>query len=389
MKICFWATSFQADNQALASYLCREPGFEVTVALDDPEGYRREAVWEVLPFGGRLLDRRASSTPDAIEALKPDCLIVDNHLPKRRLAPRLYVLWHGYGWRVDDLSTMKRELSKLIGPVEAPNPHFRWHAFGPIDRSYRIEHSGLSARNVVSGGSPYSDLLIPAAPRRVALDPAAMQAHYRIDLRRPTLLLGMTWHHGGAFAHWGDDEALHEELAAHLERRGANLLIRMHDRHRYEAADIARMERLSTRHPNVQLKFKSSSPDSLVDVLLSSAMISNYSSFLNAYYHTGKPSLHIDPVARGSQNYRRDWRWGKLRVKKVADPLSSWKLAPDDVGGLVAHDFEQLIAGVDRALDDPECCADASAAFNRRHVTGADGRTCERIARELRDWISA
>jgi hypothetical protein len=148
------------------------------------------------------------------------------------------------------------------------------------------------------------------------------------------------------------------------------------------------MERLSTRHPNVQLKFKSSSPDSLVDVLLSSAMISNYSSFLNAYYHTGKPSLHIDPVARGSQNYRRDWRWGRLRVKKVADPLSSWKLAPDDVGGLVAHDFEQLLAGVDRALDDPGCCADASAAFNRRHVTGADGRTCERIARELRDWIS-
>ena len=199
----------------------------------------------------------------------------------------------------------------------------------------------------------------------------------------------MTWHHGGALAHWGDDQALHEELAAHLERRGANLLIRMHDRHRYEAVDVARMERLSARHPNVQLKFKSSSPDSLVDVLLSSAMISNYSSFLNAYYHTGKPSLHIDPVARGSQNYRRDWRWGRLRVKKVADPLSSWKLAPDDVGGLVAHDFEQLLAGVDRALDDPECCADAAAAFNRRHVTGADGRTCERIARELRDWISS
>lgn len=389
MKICFWATSFQADNQALASHLCREPGFEVTVALDDPEGYRREPVWDVLPFGGRLLDRRASSTPDAIEALKPDCLIVDNHLPKRRLAPRMYVLWHGYGWRVDDLSTMKRELSKLIGPVEAPNPHFRWNAFGPIDRSYRIEHSGLDAQNVAAGGSPYSDLLIPGAPRRVALDPAAVQAHYRIDLRRPTLLLGMTWHHGGALAHWGDDQMLHEELAAHLARRGANLLIRMHDRHRYEAADIARMERLSARHPNVQLKFKSSSPDSLVDVLLSSAMISNYSSFLNAYYHTGKPSLHIDPVARGSQNYRRDWRWGRLRVKKVADPLSSWKLAPDDVGGLVAHDFEQLLAGVDRALDDPECCADASAAFNRRHVTGADGRTCERIARELRDWISA
>lgn len=388
MKICFWATSFQADNQALASYLCRQPGVEVVVALDDPDRYRSEPVWGVLPFGGRLLDRRASSTLDAIEAFAPDCLIVDNHLPKRRLAPRLYVLWHGYGWRVDDLSTMKKELVKLIGPVEAPNDRFRWSAFGPVDRSYRIEHSGFAAENVVAAGSPYSDLLIPGAPRQVRLEPGSVQPHYRIDLGRPTLLLGMTWHHGGALAHWGDDQALHEALAGHLEQRGANLLIRMHDRHRYDAADVARMERLSERHPNVQLKFKSSSPDSLVDVLLSSAMISNYSSFLNAYYHTGKPSLHIDPVAHGSPNYRRDWRWGRLRVKKVADPLASWKLAPDDIGGLVAHDFDQLLAGVDRALDDPGCCAAASAAFNQRHVTAADGRTCERIADALRAWIS-
>ena len=42
-----------------------------------------------------------------------------------------------------------------------------------------------------------------------------------------------------------------------------------------------------------------------------------------------------------------------------------------------------------RALDDPECCAAASAGFNQRHVTGADGHTCERMARELRDWIAA
>ncbi|HTV20281.1 MAG TPA: hypothetical protein VMG12_16465 [Polyangiaceae bacterium] len=388
MKICFWATSFQADNQALAVALCREPGVEVVVALDDPDRYRSEPVWDVLPFGGRLLDRRAASTLDAIEAFAPDCLIVDNHLPKRRLAPRLYVLWHGYGWRVDDLSTMKKELVKLIGPVDARNDRFRWNAFGPIDRSYRIEHSGFAPENVVAGGSPYSDLLIPGAPRRVQLDARSVQAHYRIDLQRPTLLLGMTWHHGGALGHWGDDQALHEALALHLERRGANLLIRMHDRHRYEAADVARMERLSERHPNVQLKFKSSSPDSLVDVLLSSAMISNYSSFLNAWYHTGKPSLHIDPVAHGSPNYRRDWRWGRLRVKKVADPLASWKLAPDDVGGLVARDFDQLLAGVDRALDEPSCCAAAAAAFNQRHVTAADGHTSARIARELRTWVS-
>lgn len=389
MKICFWATSFQADNQALASYLSECRGVDVVVALDDPERYRLEPIWNVLPFRGRLLDRNDPSTLDAIEAFAPDVLIVDNHLPKRRLAPRLYVLWHGYGWRVDDLSVMKRQLARMLGPVDRPNPSFRWHAFGPVDHRYRVERSGLAEANVVEQGSAYSDLLLPGAPRRVALDPSTMQGHYRIDLTRPTVLLGMTWHHGGALGHWGDDHALHEALIAHLDKRGANLLIRMHDRHRYEAADIARMERLARQNPNVQLKFKSSSPDSLVDVLVSSAMISNYSSFLNAFYYTGKPSIHIDPVAHAGKNYRRRLLWGRLWVKQVADPMASWKLPPSDVGGLVAHDFSELLASVDRALDEPACCRVLSEDFNRRHVTAADGHTSERITRALEEWVGA
>jgi hypothetical protein len=389
MKICFWATSFQADNQALASYLASCPGVEVVVAMDDPDRYRQEAVWTVLPFQGRLLDRRAASTLTALDDFAPDVLIVDNHLPKRRLAPRMYVLWHGYGWRVDDLSTMKRELARSVGPVDRPNPAFRWHAFGPIDRNYRIEHSGFSPDNVLAAGSAYSDLLLPGAPRRVELDRSLAQQHYRIDLSRPTLLLGMTWHHGGALGHWGDDQTLHQALIEHLSARGANLLIRMHDRHRYEAADVARMERLEQRYANVQLKFKSSSPDSLIDILVSSAMISNYSSFLNAFYHTGRPTIHIDPVAQGaSRHYRRVLRWGRLWVKKVADPMASWKLPPTDVGGLVAHDFAELLACVDRALVDPACCAELAHGFNQRHVSSADGRTSERIEQYLAEWVA-
>jgi CDP-glycerol glycerophosphotransferase (TagB/SpsB family) len=149
------------------------------------------------------------------------------------------------------------------------------------------------------------------------------------------------------------------------------------------------MEKLAAQHPNVQLKFKNSSPDSLVDMLVSSALISNYSSFLNAFYHTGKPSIHIDPLPRdGGPSYQRHLRWGRLRVKKVKAPLSSWKLPPSDVGGLVAHGFSELLSSIDRALDDPRCCEGLSADFNRRHVSAADGRTSERIARELQTWIS-
>jgi hypothetical protein len=388
MRICFWSTSFQADNQALASYLSLRAGAQVWVALDEPERYRQEPVTRILPFGGTLLDRRAPDTLDAIAGFAPDCLIVDNHLPKRRLAQRLYVLWHGYGWRVDDLSTMKKELRKLVGNVELPNPDFRWHAFGERDRKYRIEHSGFAPENVLALGSAYSDLLLPGAPLAPRLDRAAIRDHYRIDLGRPTVLLGMTWHHGGALAHWGDDAELHQQLAEHVGALGANLLIRMHDRHRYERAEVQRMEALANRYAHVQLKFKSDHPDSLVDLLLSSVLISNYSSLLNAFYYTGKPSIHIDPIVHGGPNYRRDLRWGALRTRKLQDPLASWKLTPDDIGGSRVGNFSELLAAVSQGLSDPACCEAAARAFTERHITGADGRSCERITRSLDSWLT-
>ena len=250
MRICFWTTSFQADNQALASYLSRQPGVEVLVALDEPETYRGEAVSELLPIRARFLDRQGRDTPAEIEAFAPDCLIVDNHLPKQRLAEHLYVLWHGYGWRVDDLSTMKRQLHKLVGSVDRPNSNFRWHAFGPWDWSYRTQHSGFAEENVIALGSAYSDLLLPESPSAPRVDPISVQVHYDIDLTRPTVLMGMTWHHGGALGHWGNDAELHDQLARAIGDAGANLLIRMHDRHRYAPEDVARMLELAARYPH-------------------------------------------------------------------------------------------------------------------------------------------
>jgi hypothetical protein len=388
MRICFWSTSFQADNQALASYLSAQAGVQVLVALDHPDRYRQEPVTRLLPFGGTLLDRQAPATLDAILEFAPDCLVVDNHLPKRRLAQRLYVLWHGYGWRVDDLSSMKRELRKLVGDVEQPNPDFRWQAFGDRDRAYRIEHSGFAPENVLALGSAYSDLLLPGASLAPRLDLESLGDHYRIDLERPTVLLGMTWHHGGALEHWGDDAELHQRLAEHVGALGANLLIRMHDRHRYARAEVQRMEALASQYPHVQLKFKNSHPDSLVDLLLSSVLISNYSSLLNAFYYTGKPSIHIDPIAHEGPNYRRDLRWGTLRTKKLEDPLESWKLSPDDIGGLRVGSFSELLAAVSQGLSDPSCCSATAQAFVERHITLADGSSCERICDRLRRWLA-
>jgi hypothetical protein len=238
-------------------------------------------------------------------------------------------------------------------------------------------------------GSAYSDWLRTEGPLQRGFDRARVQPHYAIDLARPTVLLALTWHHGGSLNHWGDEAELLDALLRRIEQRGANALVRMHDRHRYEPEYVALCEQLADGRAGVQLKWKSSAPDSLVDLLVSDAMISNYSSILNGFYHSGRPSVHIDPAdARAGQAYYRRWRSGKLQRVRIDDPASLWKLPPSEVGGLRAQSFDELLQCVDRALAEPDCCAELARAFCARYVTEPDGRTCERIAAMLASWTA-
>ena len=388
-KVCFWATSFQADNQALAHYLAELPDFEVVVALDHPEGYRREPVNALLPFKGRLVDRQSRATRKELSRFAPDVLVVDNHLPDYPIAPRCLVLWHGFGWRVDDLSGMRRELGKLFGEVTRPNPAFRWSAFGKWDRTYRVEHSLLDPENVLAMGAPYSDLLLPGSPTRAQFRPDAVQTSYSLDLvGRKTVTVGLTWHHGGPLGHWGNDEALLNELVHRIGQLGANVLLRMHDRHRYERRDVRRVEALAKRHDHVQVKFKSDHPDSLVDLLVTDVLVSNYSSLLNAFYYTGRPSVHIDPIDAAAGEYvHRILRGGKLRARRVReDPSQQWKLSPDEIGGLRARSFPELCAAIEQALADEHCCQQQAADFCRRYIEQVDGQTCHRFRQLLENW---
>ena len=119
-------------------------------------------------------------------------------------------------------------------------------------------------------------------------------------------------------------------------------------------------------------------------------MISNYSSFLNAFYYTLRPTIHIDPVAGiTGKHVARTMKRGKLRVHEVRDPLSTWKLSPDEIGGLRARSFAELVEAVNTSLADPTCCRDAAASFVARYITEAYGQTRERIAAYLRDWAGA
>ena len=388
-KVCFWATSFQADNQALAHYLAAVPGFEVVVALEDPKRFSREPVCKLLPFSGRLLDRKARATPEVLRQFSPDIFVFDNHPPPIALAPRCLALWHGFGWRVDDLGSTRKKLGELVGDVTLPNPSFRWSAFGDWDRQYRIRHTGLAEENVLAMGSPYSDLLLPGSGVRKRFARTGVSTHYEIDVAgRKTVTLGLTWHHGGPFAHWGDGEALLERLVGHVGELGANVLLRMHDRHRYERRDVRHVESLARKFSHAQVKFKSDHPDSLVDLLVTDVLVSNYSSLLNAFYYTGRPSVHIDPFDATAESFVfRSVRGGKLRKTRVhQNATQQWKLDPSEIGGLRASSFEQLCTAVEQAVRDEHCCQERSADFCRRYISKADGTTRERFRKMLEEW---
>lgn len=389
MRICFWSTTFQSDNHALAHYLASQPDCEVTVAMAEPERFQQEAVLKLLPFQGRLLPRDEASTRRFLQAQRFDCVVLDNHVPSFAVAPRIYVLWHGFGWRIDDLKTMRKELAKLVGDVSVENPRFRWHAVGDWDRRYRIEHSQLDEANVLALGSPYSDWLLPTSPLRTRFVTTDQQAGYSIDLRRPVVMLGLTWHHGGSLGHWGDEEQHLAQLFQHIAARGASTLLRMHDRKRYDRSYVKLVERLAARFSgSLMLKWKDSAPDSLVDLLVSDVCISNYSSLLNAFYYTGRPSIHIDPhdAAAGSlQTYKMFMGLPMRRTVSSAEEV--WKLPPDQHGGLRAQSFDQLLAHINLALRDPDCCRAQAQRFVSQYVTHADGRSCERAANALRGWL--
>ena len=234
MKICFWSTSFQADNQALACYLANRPEFDVIAAVDHPDAYRDDAVWRILPFNGQLLDRQSRKTRREISKFGADVVIVDNHLPSFSIAPRVLVLWHGFGWRMDDISGMRSKLKKLVGSVTVPNPNFIWQAFGEWDRDFTIEHRKIASDNVMALGSAYSDMLISQSLFRRSFDPSTVVQNYKINVcDQKTVLLGMTWHHGNLLGHWGDEEVLLDRIFSHIHDRGANVIFRLHDRDRY------------------------------------------------------------------------------------------------------------------------------------------------------------
>ena len=256
MRVLIWATHLQTDVLALALHLDRCPDVTLMVVSPDLAAYRAEPIAAARPFSAPLLDRTAPETLVQARAFAADIVVADNHVPPPGIAPRLFYMWHGLGWKARgrlDLKLFYRQVKRLTGiDPRRPNPAFAAQCYGPSDLAWRMQNWGLPRSSCAEIGMTFSDLLLdpPYAKEEIA-------PRYRIDvLRRKTVLLAITWHYGGIFSHAGSPGRVLRGLAgeqqlnpgdldflaqmiATVRANDANLLICLHDRKRYDRAFVA------------------------------------------------------------------------------------------------------------------------------------------------------
>lgn len=385
MNVLIWATTFGADLWSLARYLDGRDDCDVRVVMGDPAGFRREGVAQLFPLQAPLIRRRPHHRLGLIPGFRPDVTVTDNRLPLRPASRGGMMLWHGFGWKGPDdeqsFAWMHRAIRNAYGDAKEPNPRFVWQCFGPTDYEHRTRVSAFHPDNCRQIGAVSHDDL------RQPLDRQLAAPFYPFDVvNRTTVLIAPTWHYGEVFAHWGRDAELFERLLTHLGRREANVILRLHDSFRFDRPYRLFLEDLARRHPHVLLKFKDRNPDNYLDLQVADVLVTNFSSIANLFYATLRPTVHIYPVRSADEAFMsRSYTIFGVRKEEIEGARFIWKIPPEENGGLLARDFEQLIEQVDRSLDDPDCCRDRARDFLDRHMLGADGRNGERALEALRD----
>lgn len=387
MNVLVWATTFGADLWSFVKYLSIRPETKVKVVMDDPETFLKQGVAQLYPLPVDFVRRSALHHVWGLPSFKPDVTIMDNHVPFHRLSAKGFMIWHGFGWRgpndEKEFWWLHRSLRHVWGDVQVPNPDFRWQCFGPWDFEHRSTVSRIHPENCrILGAAAHDDLREP-------IDRHALQPFYPFDVRgRRTVLIAPTWHYGELLSHWGRDEDLFDRLVGRITALGGNVILRMHDSYRFGADYRRRLSMLTRKYPNFILKYKDEAPDNYLDMQVADVLITNFSSIANLYYALGRPTIHIFPVtgADDQHSWRRYTMTG-VRKKTVERARDLWKLPLEENGGLLSRSFDELMAHVDQALDDPECCRDKSEAFLDRYMLGADGQNCERTWNALRDLV--
>jgi hypothetical protein len=379
LKVLVWATTFGADLWSLTKYLDGRDDVEVRVLLRGAEAYASQPVAKLLPLQCKMAERRPWHHLVGWPGFRPDVTVMDNWVPKRRTSPKGFVLWHGFGWKGpndrEEFAPLHRNLARCWGDPTVPNPDFRWQCFGPSDFEHRTKVSGFAPDNCrILGAASHDDLRHPLDRTRVA-------DAYPLDiLGRRNVLIAPTWHYGEVFAHWGRDAELFERLVDHIGRLGANAIVRLHDSFRFPPAYREFLTELDRKHDHVLLKFKDHAPDNYIDLQVADVLITNFSSIANLFYATRRPTIHVYPVASADETFMwRTFDKGRVVERKLDSVRYVWKFPPEQNGGLLAHDFEQLLAQTEQALADPDCCREVCEAFLADHMLGADGGNCRRI----------
>jgi len=385
LKISVWASTLGADLLTLCRFLDKREDIRLTTFVENPERFKMEAGWRLDPLMSPVFQKGFSAYLHAFRHYG-DITIVDNGVPFFKTSPKLFVLWHGFGWKgPDDRNTFAFMQSRILrwwGDPSRPNPDFRWQCFGEWDRRFRSEVSDFHSKNLVVLGSAFHDEIIKPLDKKKVAD------FYPFDLmNRKTVLLAPTWHYRGVFGQWGEEWDLFKKFIDFLIKKKANLILRMHDRWRYDKSYVRQIDRLSRENPHVMIKFKDQYQDNTVDLRLADVLITNFSSVANLFYATGRPTVHLYPVANPDAPYRMPRMWGGvLTEKKLPTARSMWKLPLEENGGLVANSETELLSHVEKALNDPDCCKEMSRAFLKKYMLEPDGKNCKRILLELQQF---
>jgi hypothetical protein len=379
LKILIWATTFGSDLWSLARYLDNHPEITLKIVVANPRSYHNDGVSTLFPLKAEIVKRKPHSQIIGIPGFSPDITVMDNRVPLRRLSPKGFMLWHGFGWKgpndLHEFAHLHKAIRRCWGSAMEPNENFRWHTFGPWDFDHRTKTSGFHPRNCCMVGAACHDDL------RVTLDRKTLQEFYPFDVvQKKTVLIAPTWHYGEVFAHWGKDADLFNRLLSSLKARDTNVILRLHDSFRYPRNYLRFLNKLANDHENVLLKFKNRSPDNFLDMQVADGLITNFSSIANLFYATGRPTIHIYPVADCDEEFMwRRYTPVGIYSKKVDSVKYIWKLAPEENGGLLARSFPELLAQSEKILEEPDCCRAKSERFLKKYMLGADGRNCERI----------
>jgi hypothetical protein len=378
MNILVWATTFGADLWSFVKYLANRPSTNVSVFMDDPETFLRQGTAELFPLDVHFARKRTVRSLLDLRSFQADVTIMDNRVPLFKTSPKGFMMWHGFGWRgpndMKEFKWLHRSIRRVWGDVVQANPNFRWQCFGPWDFEHRSTVSGIHPDNCrILGAASHDDLRTP-------VDRDLLAPFYPFDVKnRKTVLIAPTWHYGEFLGHWGNDDDLFSRLIGWITERGANIILRMHDSYRFGATYRKRLLNLCDRYPNVLPKFKDTHPDNYLDMQVADVLLTNFSSIANLFYATERPNVHVYPVSSADdQDAWRQYTVTGVRTKRVEHARDLWKLPLEENGGLLSHNFDELVHHLDLALSDPDCCRERARAFLDKYMIGADGRNCER-----------